>query len=251
MGGKKQDLTGMIFTKLEVQCQVEKPPHRKNNGTFWLCKCLCGSDKDIIVSTSDLNSGHTKSCGCLRLEQSTDRIIEINKRNKGHGKKNKITKFYISDDEKYAFAYTSNTNRIFYIDCEDVALCNMYTWSENNQGYIMSRINNSIVRLHRFILNCNGLAEVDHINHNTYDNRKCNLRIVTRSQNNMNKNSKGVCFDKRRQKYMAYIGYNSKHYFLGYFDTEEEAISVRKNAEEKYFDEYSYTNSIQKSDLIL
>lgn len=250
MGGIKSDLTGMIFTRLLVKQKTEKPPHRKSNATFWLCECLCGSGKEIIVSTTDLKSGHTKSCGCLKSERSSETLKKINQNNNGGGKKNKITKFYIDENNNYAYGYTSNTNHIFYIDKEDIDLCNIYTWSENDQGYIISRINGTIVRLHRMLLKCDKNKVVDHINHNTYDNRKCNLRVVSRSQNNMNKDCKGVCFDKSKQKYMAYIGFNSKCHFIGYFDTEDEAILARKNAEDKYFQEYSYTNSLKNSDII-
>lgn len=250
MGGKRQDLTGKVFTRLRVKCKTEKPVSRKNNGTYWLCECTCGSGKDVVANTSDLNSGHVRSCGCLSAEASSKRLIEINSANKGRGKKSKITKFYISDDDQYAYAYTSNTNSMFYIDCDDITLCNMYTWYENDSGYVVSRINGSIVRLHRMLVECNNGEEVDHINHNKKDNRRCNLRVVNRSQNNMNKNSKGVCFAKSKQKYMAYIGYASKRHFLGYFDTEEEAIRARKKAEDEIFQEYSYDNSIKNSDVI-
>ncbi|MBQ2348402.1 MAG: HNH endonuclease, partial [Clostridia bacterium] len=41
-------------------------------------------------------------------------------------------------------------------------------------------------QLHRFLMNPTSREEVDHINHNTLDNRKSNLRIVTTAQNQMN-----------------------------------------------------------------
>lgn len=95
---------------------------------------------------------------------------------------------------------------------------------------------------------------VDHINHRRNDNRKCNLRAVTPSQNNMNMGLRsdnnsgvtGVHWDKNTNKWMSRIGINKKRIHLGYFDSFEDAVKARKNAEEKYFKEYSYDNSIKE-----
>lgn len=59
----KKDLTGLRFGKLLVIKEVET----ETKGTSWLCKCDCGKEKVILGSS--LRSGHTKSCGCLNIEQ--------------------------------------------------------------------------------------------------------------------------------------------------------------------------------------
>ena len=57
----KIDLTGKRFGKLTVISRGDKTPH----GTYrWICKCDCGNT--ISVPTNDLQSQHTRSCGCLR-----------------------------------------------------------------------------------------------------------------------------------------------------------------------------------------
>ena len=38
---------------------------RKGRSLFWRCRCNCGSDKDITLSSHALKDGHTRSCGCL------------------------------------------------------------------------------------------------------------------------------------------------------------------------------------------
>lgn len=76
-------------------------------------------------------------------------------------------------------------------------------------------------------------AEIDHINHVRDDNRLCNLRFVTGSENSRNKSvsSKnttgvtGVYFSKTRKKYRAQIKVNRKIMHLGMFDTLEEAAA--------------------------
>lgn len=83
-------------------------------------------------------------------------------------------------------------------------------------------------KLHRFLTNCPEGYDVDHINHHVNDNRKSNLRICTRSQNNMNRKGKGVCWCKARNKWTASITKDNKKYFLGYYDNYEEALKVRK-----------------------
>ncbi len=89
------------------------------------------------------------------------------------------------------------------------------------------------VHMHRLIM---GLAagdalEVDHINHDTLDNRRCNLRIVTHATNALNRRIrsdntsgfKGVSFNKQRQLWQAYINLNRKRFYLGFFSTAAEA----------------------------
>lgn len=76
--------------------------------------------------------------------------------------------------------------------------------------------------------------EIDHKNVDQADDRFSNLREANRSQNNnntrMKRNNKsgykGVCWDSRREKWLAQIMVNRKHRFLGYFETPEEAYAV-------------------------
>ena len=65
MSGHVRDLTGQRFGRLVV---VERATEAndKNGNTMWLCVCDCG--KGINARGSNLTSGKTKSCGCLRRE---------------------------------------------------------------------------------------------------------------------------------------------------------------------------------------
>ena len=80
---------------------------------------------------------------------------------------------------------------------------------------------------------------VDHINHNRLDNRKSNLRIVTKSQNQMNVDYKGVGV-RKDSKFYAYIKINQKMINLGVYIFEEEAMYARWYAETVLFGEYRY-----------
>lgn len=61
------DLTGKTFTYLIPQSYIK--------GGKWNCKCKCGNE--IIVDTRNLNSGHTKSCGCLQKEKASENTIDM------------------------------------------------------------------------------------------------------------------------------------------------------------------------------
>ena len=124
-------------------------------------------------------------------------------------------------------------------------------WCLHKKGYVVARVdNNNYALLHRYILNYTGKDYVDHINNNPLDNRKCNLRIVTPSQNNMNKISNknstskyiGVAYDIDRNKWKSYINVNGKTTFLGRFDNEIEAAKARDQATQEYYGEYGNLN---------
>jgi hypothetical protein len=60
MPRKVKDYTGMRFSHLTVISFHE----RKNNNTYWLCKCDCGNEK--VININGLRNGTIKACGCLR-----------------------------------------------------------------------------------------------------------------------------------------------------------------------------------------
>lgn len=88
------------------------------------------------------------------------------------------------------------------------------------------------IYLHRVLLNAPDGSPVDHINHNTLDNRRTNLRVVTQSENvahraGAQRNSASgvlnVHFNARKGKYEAQIQREGKRSHLGYFDDIEQA----------------------------
>ena len=132
-------------------------------------------------------------------------------------------------------------------DLEDYDKIKNYYWYSNHDGYMCSRENKKEIIMHRLIMNESNLEiEVDHFNRNRKDNRKKNLRSLTREHNNWNKGLQtnnesgvtGVRWNKEAQKWVAYI--MRKH--LGTFNRFEDAVKARKRAEQKYFGEYSYNN---------
>lgn len=67
-----KDLSGQKFGKLNVL--KFNNINRKNRHAVWLCICDCGSE--ILVESSRLTSGNTKSCGCLKAELNKSRALK-------------------------------------------------------------------------------------------------------------------------------------------------------------------------------
>ena len=240
---KREDLTGKKFGRLTV---VKRGDDRiTSNGSKvarWWCKCDCGNSDLVLVYGTSLKNGHTKSCGCLHKETAVK-----------NGKNNKKYNIYDLTGE-FGIGWTSNTNKEFYFDLEDYDKIKDYCWYENASGYIVAHSQEKTIRLNRIIMDCNedGI-DVDHKEHNLYDNRKEKLRICKHQLNSFNcklsKNNTsgitGVWFDKFRNKWTAEIHINDKKIIVGRFIKKEDAIKARKEAEEKYFGEYSYDNSMK------
>lgn len=133
------------------------------------------------------------------------------------------------------------------IDLEDVDKVKEYKWHISH-GYVRSTTANMF--LHRLVMDCPEEMVIDHINHDTLDNRKSNLRVCTKQQNNMNKSFMsnntsgyiGVHWANREKKWISKIIYKGKEIHLGYFNIKEDAIQARINAEIEYFGEYRNIN---------
>lgn len=132
------------------------------------------------------------------------------------------------------------------VDDEDYERLNQYkwyaSWSKHTKSYYALRSKRTngkrrsvgmageILRL-----KYGDKRQSDHIDHNTLDNRRSNLRIVSNQQNNFNrKNPRGYYWNKHTRKYHASIGINGKKIHLGYFQTTREARSAYLRAKEIY-----------------
>jgi len=141
------------------------------------------------------------------------------------------------------------------VDDEDYEKFNQFNWSAHINGvakkyYAVRRVKKDSqskeLYLHREIMNApNGLF-VDHINGDTLDCRKKNMRFATRSQNAANRrlrsdNKLGVVgvTQLTNGKYLAYISMNGKSKKLGQFALLEEAKAARQKAEIEYHGEYA------------
>lgn len=123
-----------------------------------------------------------------------------------------------------------------------------YKWYKGGAGYCQSKIGDKIVYLHRLVTNAPEGLVVDHINHNTLDNRSNNLRICTQRDNAHNKiinaNSlsgyNGVIWSKEFRKWKVQIKINKVNKFIGYYNDLQKAIDARLNAEDKHYGEFAY-----------
>ena len=164
------------------------------------------------------------SCGCVKTD-----AIKVSKK-----------KFNTYEDcGDYLIGFTFN-GVSFKIDKEDFNSIKNFCWAETKLNYIYTNINKRKVYLHRLITNAPDGMVVDHINHDTTDNRKCNLRVCTHQENTRNKASSGVSKRCDTNRWEAYVFMANKKIHLGYFATKEEALMARKNGEKKYYKEFAY-----------
>lgn len=156
---------------------------------------------------------------------------------------------YVSDYIKITNPNLTKANS-FIIDIDNLELIEGTFWFIDSNNYIIR--NNPKQRLHRIITNAKPGEYVDHINGNTFDNRKCNLRICTNTGNSRNKSIqknnksgyKGVSWNKQRNKWYSCICVNNKTKSLGKFNTKEEAAEAYNKAAMKYYGEFARLNVI-------
>lgn len=140
------------------------------------------------------------------------------------------------------------------VDDEDYEWLNQFKWCahlETGNWYAIRQNwhNNKsgIIRMQRVILNAPYGLLTDHINRDTLDNRKCNLRLCSKAENSRNRKCtahsskfKGVSWFKRDSNWRAYIGTPQKH--LGYFNTDQDAARAYDEVAKKYHGEFANLN---------
>jgi hypothetical protein len=132
--------------------------------------------------------------------------------------------------------------KVALVDDDDFKLLHRFNWYAHKRGKCfyaartvwITKKKSKTVNMHNVIMKPKSGMFVDHIKHNTLDNRKSNLRLATRSQNNANRSpvnnasSKylGVGFEKDRGKWTARIRVNNKGIRLGSFNNEKDAAKA-------------------------
>lgn len=199
----RDDLTGKKFGMLTV---VKELGENKI-----LCRCECGTIKKCYKS--NVKSGLTKSCGCMRKKPPAEWQMARIKNIVGQ----RFGKLVVLEE-------LGNRRVLCKCDCGTV-----------------KNINKSHL-LNGDIQSCGCLLAKSGVNNSKpFLSDKTNVSMLMSAVKNSNpqKNSKsgvrGVCWDKRKNKWRANIGFKGQKIELGYFETIAEATAARKLAEEQYY----------------
>ena len=205
----------IIGEKFNMLTVLDKTEKRTKKGTIlYKCKCDCGN---ITLATSqDLKNGHKKSCGCLRSKNFKTEKKDLTGRKFG-----KLTAV------KYIGRGTHKAS-LWECKCDCGKTLNVMSTS------LLSGNTKSCGCLSR-----KKIIEESKKNYIANTNVSIIKSLMDNSKSKITKSGiKGVGWDKKRKKWRVYIGFKNKSYHLGYFDSKEDAIKVRKTAEKKLFGEF-------------
>ena len=139
------------------------------------------------------------------------------------------------------------------VDRADLPIIQPYIWRLSNVGYPITRVRSGrsgLEYMHRIIMDF-PKGEVDHRNGNKLDNRRGNLRLATRSENQANNSLqsnnttgfKGVYRFRNTGRYTASISINKKIVYLGVFDDPVDAAMAYDSAAVEHYGDFAMTNA--------
>lgn len=217
--GKFVDLAGRHFGKLEVLRKAD----RKGKNSYWVCKCECGTEKEICITA--LKNGQ-ESCGCTAFDFAKHKVIG-----------NEYTV-----DENDIVHVVLRTGDTMLCDLEDWEKLKEFTWTKDEWGYASASIHGKRKKFHTEVMGRKNGYVVDHGDRNKLNNKKSNLRFLTKAGNAVNSklsknNTSGIkgVRKARSGRWVACLMSNGKNIYLGTYDTKEEAAEARRKGEEKYF----------------
>jgi hypothetical protein len=157
------------------------------------------------------------------------------------------------------------------VDADDFERVNEFKWHYHDRatgyagrkqhiGYKDGKRIQKRISMHRFIMGVeDSKVHIDHINHDTLDNRKSNLRLCTNSENRRNQKIrkggsskyKGVhkTRDNKVKPFRASIKFNQKCINLGNFAAELDAAIAYNKAALHYFGEFALLNDVSENSL--
>jgi len=144
-----------------------------------------------------------------------------------------------------------NNHRIIgqaLVDDSDYETVSKYKWGtgKRSYNYPTARIDGKTISMHVFIMGKINDMEIDHINRNRRDNRRCNLRFCTRSENQCNKTMRSKSGLRGvfalENGFRASIRLDGKVIQIGRFKTAEEAAMAYDNIAKKRDGKYAILN---------
>lgn len=125
----KLDLTGRRFGRLTAIKPTQKPTGSRDRHTLWLCECDCGGVAN--VRSDKLTNGYTKSCGCLKNEIATERILSNGKPHPTHGQSsNRLYNIY-----QHMKARCNNPKKHKYKDYGGRGITVCKEWEDSFQAF--------------------------------------------------------------------------------------------------------------------
>lgn len=243
--GYKNDLTGKKYGRLTVLSYS----HKEHSHSHWLCKCDCG--EDVVKSISYLNKSKYLMCDqCMHSYTKKDKKVKeksyIPFENIAYQTKDN------SINVKGEFAIVNDKIIMDKADLEEILKYKRYI-SISSGGYPYINWKGRELFLHRHFV---GLPQEfdketqlisEHINGNRLDCRRENLRICHKTKNAINckiyktnkSGHKGISWNPKLNKWQVNLQYNKKNHYLGVYSNIEDAIKVRKEAEEKYYGDFN------------
>ncbi len=213
--GAPKDLTGSRIGKLLL---IERK--RENNRTYYLCKCDCGNEK-WIRADAFTKKNKTLSCGCLAKE----------------------TRFKYNDLTGRKFGRLIALEPTEERDKWESIIWRCKCDCGNNKNVSAYLLNSGRVRSCGCLKKEHDLKQGNNIGNmfvEKYIKEETNINAINRNKpmaHNTSGNT-GVKWDKSRNKWISEIHFKNKRYYLGRYKDKEEAIKVRKEAEEKFHKEF-------------
>ena len=206
-------MVGKRFGRLVV---VEEAGNNKQGTALWKCACDCGNQ--IIVLGGSLRQMTTNSCGCLRTQKTKKRFAT-------HGMSKTLE--YNSWNTMLQRCNNPNVKSYHNYGERGITVCKRWLHFENflkdmgikPKGLTIERIDND----------------------KGYEPENCVWASWTKQRRNQRicktntSGTSGIYFDKQSKRYRVCIGNDYKNHYIGRFDTMEEAIIARKQAEQKYW----------------
>ncbi|MCQ2355112.1 MAG: hypothetical protein MJ102_08475 [Clostridia bacterium] len=211
-----KDISGQRFGKLIV---IEPTDKRADGGSVvWKCHCDCGNDTE--VSCNRLRKGKVRSCGCLSNPPLKDYI------GKRFGRLTVI-----------GYAGKLNTN-----STEHYWTCRCDCGNETNVG--QNELQNGDT------VSC-GCYQIERMLESLRLIDNTSVTILERSKKPRVNNKSGYpgVFQEKSGKWIAYISFKKKRYWLGRYDDKDDAIRARLRGEEMHDDflEWYYAEYERKS----
>lgn len=220
----KYDLTGQKFGRLTALYTVPNNSYRAR----WHCVCECGNTKDVLQQ--NLCNGHVRSCGCLHAERNVEKINAYNSyinRESHNETKTKLYHIWVGIKSR-CFGETSTSYHEY--GERGISVCDEWRNSFLTfKEWAISHGYSEELSIDR--IDVNGNYSPDNCRWVSASVQAFNKRVPKRNTSG----HVGVSWNKKEQKWVAYISKNRKVHFLGSYVNKDDAIKARETAEEELF----------------